>query len=152
MVGGWAVEGILGANSGAPLNILLGRDVVGNGRANGQRPDAVLGQDWRASGGNGFTWLNTAAFDATGPARDHRFGTLGFNTARGPGAFNWGVGIHKTIPIREKHRVMFRLEMFNVLNHMVPNNPDTNMSSATFGLITAGSAGRNIQLGLKYNF
>ena len=98
----------------------------------------MLGQDWRASGGNGFTWLNAAAFDATGPARDRRFGTLGFNTARGPGAFNWGVGIHKTIPIHEKHRVMFRLEMFNVLNHMMWNDPGLSLQDpANFGTLAS---------------
>ena len=47
---------------------------------------------------------------------------------------------------------MFRFEMFNWLNHMNPSNPDRNMTSPTFGMITAGGDSRNIQLALKYTF
>lgn len=152
LLGGWTAQGILGASTGQPLNIVLGRDVVGNGRAGGQRPDAVIGQNWRASSGDRFTWLNVAAFDAITPQAQRRFGSLGYNSARGPGAFTWDLGIHKSFPINEAHRIMFRFEMFNWLNHMNPINPVTSMSSPTFGLITGGSDGRNIQLALKYIF
>jgi hypothetical protein len=151
-LGGWTAQGILGASTGQPLNIVLGRDVVGYGRAAGQRPDAVPGQDWRASSSDRFAWLNPAAFDANTPQQQRRFGTLGFNTARGPGAFTWDLGIHKTFSITEAHRIMFRFEMFNWLNHMNPSNPDRNMTSPTFGMITAGGDSRNIQLALKYAF
>lgn len=151
-LGGWTAQGILGASTGQPLNIVLGRDVLGYGRAAGQRPDAVPGQDWRASSSDRFVWLNRAAFDANTPQEQRRFGSLGFNTARGPGAFTWDLGIHKTFSINEAHRIMFRFEMFNWLNHMNPSNPDRNMTSPTFGMITAGGDSRNIQLALKYSF
>src|SRR5581483_5156044 len=45
VLGGWTLQGILTARSGLPLNILVGRDNVGNGLGGNQRPDVVPGVD-----------------------------------------------------------------------------------------------------------
>ncbi|MFN0171377.1 MAG: TonB-dependent receptor domain-containing protein [Bryobacteraceae bacterium] len=152
VLGGWTVQGILTARSGLPLNIVQGRDVVGNGNSGPQRPDAVGGVNPRVEGPDRLVWLTPAAFDGATPARERRFGSLGYNTARGPGGLNWDAAVHKFFPVREGHRVAFRFEMFNWMNHVVLNNPSVSLADPNFGRVTSASGGRNIQFGLKYVF
>jgi hypothetical protein len=152
LLGGWTLQGIMDARTGQPLNIVVGRDVVGNGQGGPQRPDAT-GADQRLYTADRLVWLNPAAYDIAGVTRDRRFGNLGFNTARGPGAFNWDLAIHKMFNITEQHRIMFRFEMFNWLNHFTPGNPVTTLTDPNFGKITGASGNaRNIQFALKYMF
>jgi hypothetical protein len=60
--------------------------------------------------------------------------------------------LHKTFAITEGHRLSFRFELFNALNHKVLGNPVTNRGNANFGRIQSASGGRNIQFALKYLF
>jgi hypothetical protein len=155
LVGGWTLQGIMDVRSGQPLNIVVGRDVVGNGQGGPQRPDAVQGVDPRLYTADRLVWLTSAAYNVAGVTRDKRFGDLGFNTARGPGAFNWDLAIHKIFSITESQKLMFRFEMFNWLNHFTPGNPSTTLTDPNFGIITSAAANttaRNIQFALKYTF
>jgi len=152
VLGGWTLDGIFSARAGDALNITLGTDVVGNGLGGTQRPDRVAGISQYLSTSNPLLWLNPAAYDAATPKAQKRFGNLGFNTAVGPGQFTWDLGIHKEFAIRESHRITFRFEMFNWMNHTIFSDPITTLSDPNFGRITGSSGERNIQLGLKYTF
>ena len=101
---------------------------------------------------NTLQWLNPAAFDNKTPAAQHRYGNLGFAALRGPSRFGFDFALHKTFSICERHKVTFRAEAFNLLNHPIFNLPVNKVSSPTFGQITNGGAGRNVQLALKYMF
>jgi hypothetical protein len=46
----------------------------------------------------------------------------------------------------------YRAEFFNVLNHSNLNNPDTGVTSGTFGRITGARDPRIIQMALKLYF
>jgi len=151
-LGGWTLQGIMSWRSGIPVNITSGRDLAGNGRVTGQRPDAVAGVDPYVRDDNSLVWLTARAFDNVTPAAQKRFGNLGFNTLFGPGGFSYDAAIHKTFPIHERHRITFRFEMFNALNHKILGTPNTTLTSPTFGQILSASGGRNIQLALKYQF
>ncbi len=152
LLGGWTVQGITQWRSGLPVNVTAGTLLVRNGRVDGQRPDYVTGTDPYNRNANALTWLSRAAFDNAGPASAGRFGTLGYNAMRGPSGLSFDSSLHKQFEVREGHRVTFRFEMFNALNHKILGNPVANMNNPNFGLITGASAGRNIQLALKYNF
>jgi hypothetical protein len=55
----------------------------------------------------------------------------------------------------ERHRLEFRLEMLNFLNHANFANPNVSQGNAAFGQITslyAGNQSRILQLGLHYKF
>ena len=155
VVGGWTLQGIMDVRTGQPLNITNGRDVVGNGQGAPQRPDAVSGVSQRLETSDRLVWLNPAAYDVASVTRERRFGNLGFNTGRGPGAFGWDLAVHKMFAVREQHQVMFRFEMFNWLNHVVFGNPAITTTDPNFGRITGAAANttaRNIQFALKYMF
>ena len=163
MLGGWSVQGIYNWRSGLVGNVIAARDLVGNGRTEGTRPDVVPGQPLYAmrapqTGDPGLTqfvtnvWLNRAAFDLATPVAQRRFGTASYNMIYGPNAWTLDSSIIKIIPIREGHTLQFRAEMFNTFNHSNENMPDLNSGSPTFGYITGRGGVRNIQLALKYSF
>jgi len=152
ILGNWSLEGIIGAHSGGALNVVTGRDAVGNGRSAGQRPDAVPGVSPYLHGSNRLQYLNPAAFDTATPLAEKRFGNLGYDTISGPGGFTWDAGVHKSWKIHENQALTFRFEMFNMMNHVVLGNPNTTTTSPTFGRITSGSSGRELQFALRYGF
>jgi hypothetical protein len=58
----------------------------------------------------------------------------------------------KTLLITERHRVMFRAEAFNALNHVNLGLPNATLLSATVGRITSDNPPRVFQLALRYQF
>jgi hypothetical protein len=150
--GGWTVQSITSWRSGLPFNVTAGTQLVANGRVDGQRPDYVAGTDPYRRDTSSLTWLNRAAFDNSIPLAQRRFGSLGYNAMRGPSGFTFDGAMHKQFQVREGHRLTFRFEMFNALNHKILNSPVAALTNPNFGLITGASGGRNIQLALKYNF
>jgi hypothetical protein len=119
----------------------------------GGRADAVSGTDPINAGPNSSklnNYLNPAAF---APAPRSRFGTLGRDTMRGPGANLWDTRISKVTRLRERINLRFLTEFFNVWNHPAFANPATNLSTATFGTITSTvSNARIIQFALKLEY
>jgi hypothetical protein len=151
-LGGWSVDGILTKRSGLPLNVLAGLDLVRNQRTTGDRPNLLSGANPYIRNTTSLQWLNAAAFDAQTPYTQHVYGNLGYNALFGPGGFTWDTALHKSFRTFENQTLTFRAEAFNVLNHVVFNNPVNTVTSPQFGLITSGSSGRAIQLALKYAF
>ena len=83
-------------------------------------------------------------------------GNSGTGIVDGPGEANLDLAATKNVTIpwpHENSAFEFRAEFFNALNHPQFSNPDTNYSSATFGVIssTAVSA-RVVQLALRLSF
>jgi len=101
---------------------------------------------------------NRAIFDANGnlllanpdPAK---VGNLGIGVLRGPKRFELDANLLKRVRIDEKRSMEFRADVVNILNHPIFANPDTNINSATFGLISATAGdGRRFTLGARLNF
>jgi hypothetical protein len=59
---------------------------------------------------------------------------------------------HKSLPITERLNAQIRGEFFNVLNHPLLGNPDTNQSDTNFGRITSARSPRIVQLAVKFIF
>ncbi len=151
ILSGWQVNGRTRLQSGGSVNILAGQDVNLNG-INNDRPNAT----GNVALGSGRTldqkitmYFNTAAFSA--PAAGS-LGTAGRNLIKGPGSEQWDASLFKIVRIGERQRVTFRAEVFNFPNRVNLGNPNSTLSSSSFGrILTAGSA-RVVQLGLKYSF
>jgi hypothetical protein len=84
------------------------------------------------------------------------FGNSGIGIVRGPDQNNFDVALIKRTPLpwpNEVTNLEFRSEFFNFFNLPQFANPDTNVSSATFGQVQALSTNpRVVQFALKLNF
>jgi hypothetical protein len=84
------------------------------------------------------------------------FGNSATGIVNGPAQANLDLSLTRTIPVRwpkEGSSVQFRGEFFNVFNHPQFADPDSNFSSATFGVINSTSVNPRVgQLALKLSF
>jgi carboxypeptidase family protein len=169
LLGNWEISGIYQYQSGGPFSVRTGDDFAGVGAGSGS-------QFWNLAGPpgtmrTGFTetaaWFNPCVKLANGQTRGcaagqdpvwvapaaGTFGVQPRNSLRGPGAWYLDVGLRKNFPITETHKLQFRIEAFDVLNHPNSGGPNGNPNNASFGFIT-GKTGdaRQIQLALKYIF
>jgi Carboxypeptidase regulatory-like domain len=144
---GWKVSGVTKITSGAPLTVTIGQDIALTGISN-QRPNQVLENVY---GDKSITnYLNPRAFAAP-PAG--LLGNLGRGTVYGPKVWQFDMSISRAFQVLEKQRLELRAEAFNVLNSTQFGNPQTNLSSNTFGQITATAIDpRIMQFALKYVF
>ena len=65
---------------------------------------------------------------------------------------NVNVSVIKTTGLSERARLEFRVEAFNLLNHVNLDLPDIFVGSPTFGKIQSAESPRRIQFGLKLLF
>jgi hypothetical protein len=77
---------------------------------------------------------------------------VGRGTIHGPGLNNWDFSFAKSFDLTERVRLQFRSELYNAFNQVNLDQPNTNVSSGTFGVITSALPGRSIQFGLKLYF
>lgn len=153
VLGGWQVTGIMNAQTGGPLTLLAGTDRSQSGL--GADRVNYLGGETRGSNGCGANeapcvpFLRTAAF---GQPALGSYGNIGKGAVRGPGYWNWDMGLFRTIPLAERVRMQFRFEYFNVLNRANFSDPGTSLSAAGFGGIRAASDPRIGQVALKVTF
>ena len=84
------------------------------------------------------------------------FGNSGVGILRGPSEINFDFSLFKHFPLhklRDSGDLEFRSEFFNIFNHPLFQDPDTNLTDGTFGQITNTYGNpRIIQLALKLSF
>jgi hypothetical protein len=103
---------------------------------------------------NGCTTANAQSLGcAYGPTVGEQFGSAGVGTERAPGYEQVDLGAGKAFAITEGQSLEFRADFFNAFNFASYDNPDNNLTSNTFGQITATrSEPRQIQFSLHYGF
>jgi hypothetical protein len=162
-LGGWQVSGILTAQTGDAFTIYAGTDrSATNGKDRAVVISGLSGGDACLGATNCRTWFNPAAFapplSAVGTPADiyaaypFKYGNAGKNAVRGPGFFNWDMGLAKDFQLRETLSLQFRGEFFNTFNHVNYGDPVSTISSAGFGSIRSASDPRIGQLALKLRF
>ena len=84
------------------------------------------------------------------------FGNTATGLVDGPGQANLDLAVSKTVALSWPHEggtFQFRAEFFNALNHPQFANPDANLTSPTFGLISSTAVSARVgQLALRFNF
>jgi hypothetical protein len=107
--------------------------------------------------GAGATRRLVVPFDPSAPI-------IGRSTVRGPGEFNVDLGVARRFTLRGRLALTLRAEVFNALNNVNFNNPNTALTVASdaagnaifnspnFGLITGAKAARFMQMVARIDF
>jgi hypothetical protein len=203
ILGNWQASGIVTAQTGSPFTVVLagGTSSAAAAFGNPARPDLIgnpfepgpvaanpnpMCQTTISQGGLAAdqvkvpqSWVNQCAFvnPPMGASGLYAFGNEGRNVLTGPGFTNIDFGLAKSMALgSENHRLMFRGDFFNLLNHPnfdipghvfncvpQPQQPQVCQSvssgygGASFGrVLSANSYGdkppRQIQLSARYIF
>jgi Carboxypeptidase regulatory-like domain/TonB-dependent Receptor Plug Domain len=169
--GGWSISGIATVQSGLPFSILDSAAGTLFGPATLYTTGSATLADAGRSGNvssrvNEF--FNTKAFvpapfvpdggliDGKYPVSGGGtiFGNLGRNILRGPDQQDFDIAVTKTTPLAERVELIFRWEVFNLLNRPNFANPSNDVSTrSTFGTIGALTVNpRIMQYALKLQF
>jgi len=151
VLGGWEVNGITTIQSGFPLTVTTAQNQCQCGAIN--RPNVSRDPNVSSDKRSVNQWFDTTAFSIP---PQYTIGNAGRGLFFGPGLINHDLNLGKrfvTPMLGEKSNLEFRAEMYNLTNTPYFANPNTTLGQATFGRITAVSAGsRTIQMALKLNF
>ncbi len=130
---GWAVDGVLRARTGFPINVVAAEQSMALTFANAFRPDLVPGQPiWisDASAPRGVR-LNRAAFQTTTGLIQ---GNLGRNALAGFGMFQADLALRREFRFQEQGPALqFRVEAFNAFNNANLADPVRFLASPMFG-------------------
>jgi hypothetical protein len=137
MLDDWGVDGRLSVRSAFPLTLLgnlltdplTGNEYYGNLDLVPGQPLYLFGQQYP-----GGRTVNPAAFSLPGNPNDP--GDAPRNFVRGFGAWQINLSLRREFAVREKLRIQFRAEAFNVLNHPNFGYIDPNLTDLLFGQAT----------------
>jgi hypothetical protein len=128
-----------------------------------QAPDRVFNASVKPANRTRYNWINPAAFTCPGysgwtpgtpctigagfdpktgqplspvPNPIGRFGNAQVGSVVGPGTINLSTGLSKTFALTERVHLRAEGTFTNILNHTNLGDPETNISNASFGLIT----------------
>ena len=158
LLGGWQISGATFVQSGTPFSITRTNDIAGVGEGSNGQPvdlvgDMMQGANGQFSLGTGLDTnfaFNPAAF--ANPAAG-KFGNSTRNILRNPGAQQWDIAIFKNFVLGGRHRLQFRAEAFNFINHPNLSGPNGDITNPNFGrIITKDGSRRDVQLALRYTF
>jgi len=181
-LGGWTISGVLFKRSGEPYSVVntsIPGKLLGNysttGAAvladflGGPTPGCTVNRSSNPTDNqqtNPFACLNASQFATTATQTD--FGNVARNRFRGPGYFNTDLSIKKSFRITERGLTfLMGANAYNILNHPNFGNPDSSITSGTFGTIQntvvpasspygnfqgAAVSGRILQLELNLKF
>jgi hypothetical protein len=154
-VDGWQLAGIGTFQSGRPFSVVDDDGSAILFASTAPRPNLAPGatlDDQTTSGPMSSRiddYLNRAAFQSAGTA----YGTLGRNTVVGPPQRRLDLNLSKVTSIGGGRSIELRIEAYNVTNTTSFRNPESDLSSGSFGEITQTVGGpRVIQLGAKVRF
>jgi hypothetical protein len=155
---GWTFTGLHRIQSGTPLVFTMGSDVAQNGilQPNGQYALLAPGmtaddvrRDHSSKADMVAAYFNTAAFVPVNQVPRGIYGDARRGLIYGPGDVNSDLAVMRFLELPSNVRLQLRGEFFNAFNHTNFNNPNTTVSSTTFGRITGTGAGRVVQLAAK---
>ena len=147
VVGGWETSAIFNAQTGSPLNITQSSNYASS------RPDYNGAPAILPGVSNTLIYLNKAAFTQVSAPNGNPAhpGNIGRDALYSPGLWNTNFTLAKNIMLGEKVRFQLRADAFDVFNHRNPGGITTEITSASFGKVTAMTF-RTMQLGARLTF
>jgi hypothetical protein len=135
ILGGWEFAGVTTYQSGGPNSISVSSDVARIG-ASSSRATLIANPSLSPGDRTLSRWFNTEA--ALPPERMVQgvFGNGGRNILIGPGFNQWDLSAIKNLDVRERTRLQFRAESFNVVNHPSFTGIDTTVRFDAAGKAT----------------
>lgn len=134
---------------------LTGTNTGFDGGHRNQAPDRVAGTSFNPNGRNRLNWVNPGALTCPGlsgftigsscttgsgkapsPLPIGRFGNLRPGSIVGPGTVNLSTGLSKSFHLTERVNLRAEGTFTDILNHTNLGDPNVNISSPSFGLIT----------------
>jgi len=165
LISDWQVNGVYGAFSGNPFTMIANgaslntpSNNAGN-TANANLADLAGTYTITDKIGADGAWFDTTAFaQPTGV----RFGNTTRNQFYGPGGQSLDLSVFRSFPIGGQRRLEARIEAGNIFDIPVYANPQSNITSGTFGQVTGIAGGtaltnaayveRQIRLGIRFSF
>ncbi|MGO9255450.1 MAG: carboxypeptidase regulatory-like domain-containing protein [Bryobacteraceae bacterium] len=168
----WQLSPIVSFNTGNPIQLSVGGKDISLSAQLLDRPEVIApDQVYQRLPPtvNGTYWFNPNAFICAdsvsnvsastlspncpaATASTAAFGDLGRNSVYGPGAIQWDMNVSRRFNFKERWKLEFRAEFFNILNHANWSNPSSSLTSSTFGEVTGYGGPRIIQMALKLYF
>lgn len=149
ILGNWEVSGIYTMQTGTPIVIQPACNTqlpgIGCYAIRSHNPNLPSGQQTINQ------WFDTTAFAST-PLYSLGNDSRTEPNLRNPGLVNLDALLSRSQPIGERMNLQFRAEFYNSINHTNLNGPQTSVTAANFGQITAAAGGRSMQLGLRLSF
>lgn len=139
-IGGWMVNAIYAAESGAPIS-------WGN--------VIYLGLPLQSNQKNISRAFNTAAFDRVSGDQPNQYNYRTFPSffMRSDVQNNADLSVAKNFTITESSKLQYRFEAFNAFNRVQFGAPNTGPTSSKFGTISGqANTGRVIQMGLRFQY
>jgi hypothetical protein len=143
----WMLSGNFTATSGTPLTARVSGNLANTGGT------AAFGAGRAQASGlpvDGGPYFNLLAFTLPPPGQ---YGDAGRNTI--PGLFRTSLNASFGRAFRfgdSRKQLQLRLNANNAFNHVVITNIGTTVNSSTYGLPTAASATRTVNVTLRFNF
>ena len=151
IIGGWQINGVFTAQTGAPINVDYSNASLNtpfiNNRPNVNGPVTVYGRVT-----SGQPWFDTSKFSGPAP---NTFGNVGRNILTGPDLVNFDFSLFRKFSVTDRIQLELRAETFNLTNTPHFNNPGGTFASSTFGVVTStvsAADSRSVQLGAKLSF
>ena len=144
----WQLSGIFSAQTGQPFSATLSTDPSGTGAT--ARPNRIADGNLPVGQRTVNHWFDTTAFVTQTCIC---FGNAGRDILRGPGFADLDLSLMRDFHIKERFRIQFRVESFNVANHPNLGIPNGAIGNPAVGTITSViNPERQNQLALKFFF
>ncbi|MBI3050232.1 MAG: carboxypeptidase regulatory-like domain-containing protein [Acidobacteria bacterium] len=149
VLGGWRVNTVIVAQSGAPFTVNLGVDQANIGAGPAQRPNQLRDPNLPRGQRSPDRWFDTDAFAL--PA-SFTFGSAPRNSVLGPGFANVDLALAKTWNAGRSAVLELRWEVFNLLNRANFDLPNRIFGTPNFDRIFSAKSPREMQFGVRLSF
>ena len=149
LLAGWTLNGNFAAQSGTPLTAKLAGNLSNTGGIGALGSLRAEATGLPIDGGPN-SYFNPLAFTAPAPGQ---YGNAGRDTIPGPFQTSLNASLNRAFRFGESRRqLQLRLSANNVFNHVIVTGFGTSVNSTNYGLATAASATRTVNLLLRFNF
>jgi hypothetical protein len=156
IIGDWQLSGITSFLTGQVLSPAFSGTDPANTNQFGGRPDRIGDGNFDSGEMRDRIKARQPIFDQSAFVRPATgrgsYGNSARNILTGPGEAIWNVVVSKNFPVKERARFQFRWEMFNAFNRPNFFNPNTNITSGNFGVVTGAGSPRAMLFGLRLDY